>query len=763
MKNKLHLAPFPALDARTWRTTGAVALCLLAAGAPVMPAAASIVTLATAQAGSGSAPELANGQAIMNFVGADIESVIKAVGQYTNTTFIIDPRVKGTITLVSEKALSKTQAFDLLASTLRLQGYAVVRSEGFVKVVPEADAKLQLGPTKASSARGDQIATQIFSLNYESATNILPVLRPLISPNNTINANPGNNTLVITDYAENLQRLGKMIAALDVPAISDLDVIPIRHAVASDIAVMASKLLDPSGAPQGAGDSARIVILADSRTNSVIVRAPSAGRANLAKSLIAKLDQPTAQVGNVHVVYLKNADAGKLAKTLRSIVSFDTSSPTPSSSPSSSASGSSSGGMLQSSAASTSGTSTPSSLASSSSSTYSGGSSSSSGGGAAGFIQADETTNTLIITASEPVYRNIRGVIDQLDTRRAQVYVEALIVEVTDKAASEIGVQWLALSGDKNSNYRVGGGTGFAGTDSGIKGGNLFGAAAGLAATTPSVPTFNNGLQIGVFRQIAGKIGLGALASALNSTSGGNVLSMPNLLTLDNEEAKIVVGQNVPFVTGSYANTGGTGQPNPFTTIDRKDVGIALKVKPHVSEGGTVRLEISQEVSSIDNSVATSSNGPTTNKRSLDTNVVVDDGELIVLGGLIGDTKNNGIQKVPLLGDIPIIGNFFKYQAGSRTKTNLMIFLRPTVIRSKEQSGIVVADRYDYMRKAQISVEPDKSILTDFGSAVTRSLEDGGPFMDLRSKQPGAPGVSVPEQVPPASVPAPGFQNDKPQ
>ncbi|PFH09290.1 general secretion pathway protein D [Collimonas sp. PA-H2] len=788
MKDKMYLAlinttanttastcetPHLSLAARSsWRYAAAIALLTCAAGVQV--AASAQPVLGTPPLGAST--EGANGQAVMNFVGADIESVIKAVGQYTNTTFIVDPRVKGTINLVSEKPVSKTQAFDLLASTLRLQGYAVVRGDGFVKVVPEADAKLQVAPTRPASVRGDQIATQIFSLNYESATNILPVLRPLISPNNTINANPGNNTLVVTDYAENLQRLGKMIAALDVPAVNDLDVIPIRYAVASDIAVMASKLLDAGSAAPGAGDSARTIIMADSRTNSVVIRAPSAGRANLAKSLISKLDQPTANAGNVHVVYLKNADAVKLAKTLRAIVSNDTSLPT--SSQSSKSSGSGSGGMLQGSsgggALGTGNSTTPQSQTPQDSSSQSSGGGG--GSGAAGFIQADDSTNTLIITASEPVYRNIRGVIDQLDTRRAQVYVEALIVEVTDTAASEIGVQWMALSGDKNSAYRVGGGTGFSGTNSGINpantSGNLLNAAiVNAAGTATGTPTLGSGLQLGVFRQIAGKIGLGALASALNGTTGGNVLSMPNLLTLDNEEAKIIVGQNVPFVTGSYATTGGTTTSNPFTTVDRKDVGTALKIKPHISEGGTVRLEISQEVSSVVQGTASNQNGPTTNKRSLDTNVVIDDGEIIALGGLIGDENANNIQKVPLLGDLPFIGNFFKYQTGSRNKTNLMIFLRPTIVRDKETSSRLAADRYDYMRAQQIHVQPGKSILTDFGSSVSAKLEDGGPFIDLRKKQnaPDAPDQPTPEQqqmpmlVPakPQVSPAPGFQNDR--
>ena len=305
----------------TWRRAGAATLVmsLLAGMAPAR------------------AQDPSRNEAVLNFVGADIESVVKAVGHYTGTNFLIDPRVKGTISLISEKPVTKAQAMQLLSSALRLQGYTVVASGPFTKVVPEADAKLQAGPIQTTpgrggdggAVRGDQIATQVFKLNYESAVNMVPVLRPLISPNNTINANPGTNSLVITDYADNLRRLGRIIASLDMPAAADLDVLPIRHAVATDIATMVNRLLDggsAGGQPGGqgvAGGSDRTSLLADSRTNSVIIRAPSEARARLARSLVDKLDQPTAMPGNVHVIYLKNAEATKLALTLRAVVASD--------------------------------------------------------------------------------------------------------------------------------------------------------------------------------------------------------------------------------------------------------------------------------------------------------------------------------------------------------------------------------------------------------------------------------------------------------
>ena len=658
----------------------------------------------------------------LNFVDADIESVIAAIGDYTHTTFIIDPRVKGTINLVSEKPLTKAQAFQLLTSVLRLHGYTVVASNGYTKVVPEADAKLQAGPIQAGAVRGDQIATQIFHLNFESAANLVTILRPLISPNNTINANPGNNTLMITDYADNLLRMGKIIRALDGPASNDMDVVPIRYAIATDIAMMVNRLLEPGGAGATAGDTGRITVLAYPRTNSVVVRAPSEARANLAKALIDKLDQPTAQPGNVHVVYLKNAEATKLAQTLRSVVASDTSAIN-STTPASTSSSSSTSSAVP----------TQALLPS---------------GGAAGFIQADSTTNTLIITANESVYRDLRTIIDQLDARRAQVYIESLIVEVSASKAAELGIQWGGLSGNSTSNYRVGALTGF--TPQG-GGNNLISQAVAKASGTILAP--GNGLTLGILNHS----GLGALAHALESDTSANILSMPNLITLDNEEAKIIVGQNVPFITGQYttaASAGGSAGVNPFQTVERKDIGLTLRVKPQISQGGTVKMAIYQETSAIQDS--TNSAGLITSKRSLDTNVLVDDGQIIVLGGLIDDNMQDGIEKVPGLGDLPIIGNLFKYKKRSHVKTNLMVFLRPTIIRNNEQSVSLAGDRYDYIRNAEIAGQPERTIvLPNMDAPQLPPLQEGrvvgGPL--VKQAEPSASPAQNPAPQEPTVTP----------
>lgn len=726
-------------QAKWRRWTAAIVVTCMIAGTPVQ------------------AQEPSANQATLNFVGADIDAVIKAIGHYTRTTFVIDPRVKGTINLVSEKPVSKAQSLELLASALRLQGYAMVRTDGVIKVVPEADAKLQAAPTKIDKLRGDMIATEIFHLNYESAASLVPILRPLISPNNTISANPGTNSVVITDYVDNLRRLGKIIAGLDAPAVAGIDVVPIRYGIASDLANIVNRLLEPSatatgaqGAPGAAADSGRVAVLADSRTNSLIVRAPSAARANFAKALIAKLDQPTAQPGNVHVVYLRNADAVRLAQTLRAVVASETGTaggggtqqqfpgqtqqtPTTPQQGQGAIGGSTAAGFGA--GATSSSAPTPASLPT---------------GGPGGFIQADPATNALIITASETVYRNLRAVIDQLDARRAQVYVESLIVEVSANKAAEFGIQWLGLSGNSESAYRVGGGTVFS-----TAGENLANQLITHKSTGNVLPP-GNGLTVGLFRQINGQLTLGALARALETDTNANILSVPNLITLDNEEARIIVGQNVPFITGQYTTpaSGGTAGVNPFQTVERRDIGLALRVRPQVSEGGLIKLAIYQESSSIQDT--TNAAGIITNKRSIESNVLVDDGQIIVLGGLIQDQVTDGWEKVPGLGDIPVIGGLFKFQTRKRTKTNLMVFLRPTVIRTTEQSVAASGDRYDYVRGIGLDAQPAHTlVLPDTGSQALPPLQDGRPVGGLLLNMPPTTPPVMPSNPEPYLPPNP--------
>ena len=639
----------------------------------------------------------------LNFVNAEVEGVARAMAVIVDKQIVVDPRVKGAITLYSDQPLTPREAYLNFLAALRGQGFTVVEVGNMLKIVPEAEAKLQTGTVEVGPVRraGDQVITQIFRLQFESAANMVGVLRPLISPNNTINANPGSNTLVVTDYADNLQRIGQMIAAMDVPSATDLEVMPLQHAIAVDIAPMVQKLVDGGGAPGGGGapSAAGAVVMADARTNTLMVRAPNAARLNLVRGLVQRLDRPgTAGVGGsgIHVVYLRNADAVKLAQVLRAAFA-SAGGGSASSSGGGATGGSPTGTQTAQTGLNTSATGT-SAGASAQATAPVGASAQPSTGG---FIQADPSTNSLIITASDALYKQLRAVIDQLDGRRAQIYIEAMIVEVSEQKLAEVGFQWAAGSG---SSTQVVGGTNLA--QGGVPG--LF----SLIADPETVGATATGLNIGIARKLAsGKYSLGALATFLETNADGNVLSKPNMIALDNEEAKIVVGQNVPFVTGSFTNTGSSssGSVNPFTTVERKDVGLTLRVRPQVGEGGTVRMTVFQENSSVDASSRTNSQGLTTNKSSIETTVVIDNGTTLVLGGLLKDEFSNGNSKVPLLGDIPLVGELFKSRSRSRNKTNLMVFLRPVVMRDQDGANAITLDRYEFMRQKQLNAQPDPS------------------------------------------------------
>ena len=665
-----------------------IAVCALLTGATGLFSINSLAqTAPTAKAGEG---------VTLNFQGAEIEAVARTFASITGRNVVVDPRVKGTLTLVTDRPVSRAVALSQFVAALRLQGFTLVESGGLYKVVPEAEAKLQsAGVTIQEGNTGtlpgsNQIATQIFKLNFESANNLVPVLRPLISPNNTINANPGNNSLVITDYGDNLRRLSRIIAAMDVANATDVEVIPLQHALAADLAPLVLRLLgaNAAAAPAGVADTSfKTTLVAEPRSNALIARAANGAQLALLRSLVAKLDQPEAagssgEAGNIHVVYLKNADAIKLATTLRAAM----------------------GGNVAAVAAPTGAPGAPGSTGAMVQTTSTGGQ-----------IQADAATNSLIITAPEPQYRQLRAVIDKLDARRAQVFVESLIAEVSVEKAAEFGIQWqgpLGKAGD--------GVIGLLGTNFGSGGKNIINLATG-GGTGTVAPA--RGLNFGAVQQTNGVYVLGFLARFLEDSGSGNVLSTPNLLTLDNEEAKIVIGQNVPFVTGQFTNTGSgsTGTVNPFQTIERKDVGLTLKVKPQISENGTVKMAIYQEVSNVLPSSVNAPNGPTTNKRTIESNVLVEDGAIVVLGGLLQDEYAGNQEKVPGLGDVPLFGNLFKSEARSRKKTNLMVFLRPVVVRDVRSTDKLSLDRYDLMRSGMQDAQPAPSSLVPINEAPVLS------------------------------------------
>ena len=693
----------------------------------------------------------------LNFVNADIDAVIKAVAEITGRNFIVDPKVKGTINIISARPVPRSLVYPTLLSALRLQGFTAIEGEGVVKIVPEADAKQQGGSiaTGPVTAGGDRLVTQVITLKYESAAQLINVLRPLITPNNTIAAFPNGNALVITDYADNLKRLDRIISSLDQPPGGEPVMVPLRYASAIDIVPLINKLVADTVAAGAAGTPAdvqqRVTVIADPRSNAILLRADNPGRVARLRQLIEQLDTPGRSGGNMFIVYLRNADAARVAQTLRAMMTGT----------SESGAGPSAGtglsplppsGMLGNQPAAGAPQAVPAVAAapftSSSTSTFA-------AGGAT--ITADIANNALVIMAPEPVYNNLRAIIEKLDMRRAQVFVEALICEVSADKAAEFGIQWQALTGYNSTQTRVIGGTNFTPRGSGN---NIIDIAVnpGNAA---------QGLNLGVMKGTVSIPGLGVitnlafLARALETQVNANILSTPTLLTLDNEEARILVGQNIPILTGSYATTGSTTTVTPFQTFERKDIGLMLRVKPQITEGGTVRLVVYQEVSRLDPTVNTNGAGPVISKRVLESSVVIDDSQIVVLGGLIDDQLTDGSDSVPLLGQIPIAGALFRYDARHRIKTNLLVFLKPTVVRTASDGQVITSERYDYlMGEQQRSSPPERFFWRDTSQ----------PQLPPEGVMPGTP-ASVPVTPPPPpakggllapETPAPGAPPAKP-
>ena len=615
----------------------------------------------------------------LNFANADIHAVVKAVSEMTGRNFLIDPRVQGTVNILAPKPVPRNMVFPILLSALRVQGFAAVGGElGYVNIVPEADAKFYAA-AQAARARGDQIVTEVIRLSFEPAAQVVGTLRPLVTPNNVINAFPASNTIVITDYASNLERIRRVIATVDQPQAAQLMTLTMRYAAAVDVGQAVQRLLPELAQPAAPGAPPRLALSIDSRTNSLLVRADSPAVAKRIRGLVEGMDTRTAVGGNIHVVYLRNAQADRLAEALRAIIT----------------------GQPTQRAAAPGAPGQPPPPPPPGPQTGPGAAPQSGGAIALASVQAHPETNSLVIIAPDSVYQTLRTVIEKLDVRRAQVFVEALIVEIAATKAAEFGIQWAALSsGDTSGTRGIG-----AQTFNLTPGSNILGIAA-------DPTTIGQGLTLGVIR---GKLTFGgveilnlaALLRALQQDSTANILSTPTLLTLDNEEAKIQVGQNIPIVTGAFTLAGaGAGAVNPFQTFERRDIGVTLKIKPQIAEGGTVKLAIYQEVSSIFN--AQNPTGIILNKRSLESQVLIDDGQMIVLGGLISDDVQSGNQAVPGLGQLPIVGGLFRYDTRKREKVNLMVFLRPVVLREPAASAGLTGDRYDLIRGIQGSMQvPD--------------------------------------------------------
>ncbi len=582
----------------------------------------------------------------LNFSDADLTAVVNSVSQITGKNFIIDPRVKGKVTVISSKPLSEDEVYKVFLSILQVHGFATVPTENAIKIIPDASAKQDAAPVvnRASRKDGDQLVTKVIQIRNVNATQLVPILRPLVAQQGHLAAYAQTNVLIISDRASNISRISEIIQRIDKQSDADIEFIQLEHAFASEVVRLLQNLA--TTAPGKKGAQATVKFSADERTNSILLTGEPSERLKFS-SIIKKLDRPVDSAGNIHVVYLRYADAENIAKILGSVGKEVV--------------------KAQSKNVGGKGAATGNSLN----------------------IQADQVSNALVITAPMSVFRSLRSVIQQLDIPRAQVHIEAIIAEVSMDASNELGVQWIIDGTPKDNPALV---TNFAGSTTPIS--SLASGAAAIA----------DGLTLGLGRLDEPSLNFVALIRALAGDSDTNLLSTPSIVTLDNQEAEIVVGQNVPFVTGEYtasSSTGGTSISNPFRTIDRKDVGITLKVKPQINEGDSITMEIQQEVSNISGS-STGAVDLVTNKRSLNTTVQLADGELLVLGGLIDDVLVNTEQKVPGLGDIPVLGALFRAKKTTKKKRNLLVFIRATIIRDPAKARRLSERKYNFIRQEQL-------------------------------------------------------------
>lgn len=639
----------------------------------------------------------------LNLKDADIGALIGTVAEVTGTNFIVDPRVKGKVTVVSSKPMDSDEVYQVFLSILKVHGFAAVPSGSVVKIIPDVNAKAEGAPTVSDKApgRGDEVVTRVIEVNNVSAAQLVPILRPLVPQQGHMAAYPGTNVLIVSDRAENIERLVEIVRRMDQQSDSEIEVMPLQYASAAEVVRIITALERPQAGQPQMPDGGASSLIADERTNSVLIGGDRSSRLRL-RMLISHLDTPLERGGNTHVVYLKYAKAKDMVEVLTGVGS-SIAEEQKGGAPAAAAGGKAPGGMT---------------------------------------IQADESANALVINAAPDVFRSLEGVIRQLDIRRAQVHVEAVIAEINTDRSKELGIQWRGT--DDLTGSGVIGGTNFPGVGSSINSvaANPLNAGAGL-----SVGYFEGTVNIpGVTGEV---LNLGVLVRALASDSDNNILSTPNLVTLDNQEAEIVVAQNVPFLTGSYSSTGAAeGAANPFQTIQREDVGLTLKVKPQINEGDAIRLEIEQEISSVGTKPAEAAD-IVTNKRSIKTTVMVDDKQMIVLGGLLDDNLTENVQKIPVLGDLPVLGHLFKARSTSKTKRNLMVFMQPSILRDAAYTTQISAGKYNFMRGLQTQVRDNGvNLLPNSEAPLLPEYPSAGQFIDDQSKipptEPAAPATTAP-------------------
>jgi len=642
----------------------------------------------------------------LNLKDADIGALISTVAEVTNRNFIVDPRVKGKVTVISTRPMNSDEVYQVFLSILKVHGFAAVPSGEVIKIVPDVNAKQDGIPTTSAAepGRGDEMVTRVIQVDNVTAAQLVPILRPLVPQQGHLAAYPATNVLIISDRANNVERLSSIISRIDQVSDSEIEVIPLEHASAVEVVRVLTSLNRAGPGPQAGGAADSPILVADERTNSVLLGGDRGDRLRM-RAIISHLDTPLDSGGNTDVIYLRYAEAAEIVDTLLGVGKIEERE-----SQQGKATTSTSRGVFD--------------------------------------IQADESTNSLVITAPPDIMRTLKRVISQLDIRRAQVLVEAVIAEVSADVTRELGVQWI-FSGAKDGEGPIGV-VNF--TNSGSPVADVINGAAAVAngGTFPSV--LDNAL-LG-FGRTNGSFNYVAVMNALASDANTNILSTPTLVTLDNEEAEIVIGENVPFVTGSFTSTGAAdGATNPFQTIQREDVGLTLKIKPQINEGDALRLEIEQEVSSIADSVAGASD-LVTNKRSIKTNVMVDNGQVVVLGGLIEENVRESKQKVPLLGDIPVLGALFRSTTGDVEKTNLMVFIHPVILRDAAVTNLYTNNKYNFIRSLQRGEDNEGiNLMPDANHPALPRLEE---FSGIST----APAVPADPAAPSAETEPPGEAED---
>ncbi len=627
---------------------------------PLLPAAALLLALSL---GAGTAVHAA-APVTLNLKDADISAVISTVSEATGRNFIVDPRVKGKITIISSKPMNADEIYKVFLSVLDVHGFAAVDSGNVIKIVPDANAK-QIAVPVADERRpgsGDEVVTRVIELRNISAAQLVPILRPLVPQQGHMAAYIPSNMLIISDRASNIARIANIINRIDIRSDDEIELITLSHASAAEVVRIIGALDQQRKAQRGAGAEAgeeSPVLIADERTNSILIGGGKTGRLRL-RAILSHLDTPLETEGNTQVYYLRYARAADLVPVLTGVSTSVEQQAQAQNAPA------------------TANRNMPIN------------------------IQAHENTNALVITAPPDILRALESVIKQLDVRRAQVHVEGVIAEISSTFDAQLGTEWI-IDGTP-------GGTGPVGVSNfpTASGSSIVGIA-GSVITGTSLPNIGDGLTLGLGRFNSGNINFAALLRALKSDGSTNILSTPTLVTLDNEEAEIIVGEEVPFVTGSFATTGGaTNVTNPFQTIQRQNVGITLRVRPQINEGNAIKLDIEQSIDSL--STSSRAVDLITNTRSIKTSIIVDDGEIIVLGGLIRDDVQERVQKVPLLGDIPLVGWLFRSQSTTKAKTNLMVFLKPSIIRENDVMRQFTSSKYNHMRALQMDVR-DKGLL----------------------------------------------------